>query len=54
MNRKLQFEKNSVILAKDANTKEQKAEDWFGIDDPRNPLNQRRRQAASTSKSSRR
>lgn len=45
MSRKLQFEENAAVLAKDASLKEQKGDDWFEIDDPRNPINQRRSKA---------
>jgi len=37
----LRFEDNAPVLAKDASTKD---DDWFDIYDPRNPLNQRRRE----------
>ena len=37
----LRFENNDPVLAKDASTKD---DDWFDIYDPRNPLNQRRRE----------
>ena len=37
----LVFENNDPVLAKDASTKD---DDWFDIYDPRNPLNQRRRE----------
>ena len=37
----LKFEEAAPVLARDANTK---GDDWFEIFDPRNPLNQRRRQ----------
>ncbi|KAK4883784.1 hypothetical protein RN001_000055 [Aquatica leii] len=40
MTHELHFVDNEPILAKDANTK---ADDWFEIYDPRNPLNKRRR-----------
>ena len=36
-----QFESDGPVLAKDASTKD---DDWFDIYDPRNPLNQRRRE----------
>jgi len=35
------YEKNDPVLAKDASTK---ADDWFEITDPRNPLTKRRRE----------
>jgi hypothetical protein len=50
MGRKLKFNEGSVVLARDANTKDQKPEDWFQIDDPRNPINQRRREASKSKK----
>jgi len=37
----LRFDNNDPVLAKDASTKD---DDWFDIYDPRNPLNQRRRE----------
>ncbi|KAF5280304.1 hypothetical protein FQR65_LT03113 [Abscondita terminalis] len=40
MTHELHFVNNEPVLAKDANTK---ADDWFEIYDPRNPLNKRRR-----------
>ncbi|KAJ8927012.1 hypothetical protein NQ314_020575 [Rhamnusium bicolor] len=40
LSHKLKFEDSSLVLAKDANTKD---DDWFEIYDPRNPLNKRRR-----------
>merc|ERR1712098_953698 len=41
MKNTLKFESNDPVLAKDASTKD---DDWFDIYDPRNPLNQRRRE----------
>jgi len=41
MKNTLRFESNDPVLAKDASTKD---DDWFDIYDPRNPLNQRRRE----------
>ena len=41
----LRFEDNAPVLAKDASTKD---DDWFDIYDPRNPLNQRRREKDNT------
>lgn len=41
----LRFEDNAPVLAKDASTKD---DDWFDIYDPRNPLNQRRREKDKT------
>lgn len=41
MKNTLRFESNDPVLAKDASTKD---DDWFDIYDPRNPMNQRRRE----------
>ncbi|KAG8224839.1 hypothetical protein J437_LFUL002286 [Ladona fulva] len=41
---KLEYEDETPILAKDAN--KAKGDDWFEIYDPRNPINQRRREAS--------
>lgn len=38
---KLEFDNSTPVLARDANTK---GDDWFEIIDPRNPINQRRRE----------
>merc|ERR1719511_147745 len=45
MHKKLKFESEDPVLAKDANTKD---DDWFDIYDPRNPLNRRRREKKKT------
>ena len=45
MHKKLKFESEDPVLAKDANTKD---DDWFDIYDPRNPLNKRRREKKKT------
>lgn len=42
---KLSFDSNGPVLAKDASTK---ADDWFDITDPRNPINKRRREAGKS------
>merc|ERR1719322_1925121 len=41
MKNTLRFENNDPVLARDASTKD---DDWYEIYDPRNPLNQRRRE----------
>jgi hypothetical protein len=49
MGKKLRFEQKAPILAKDASTKDEKPGDWFDLNDPRNPINQRRRDGAKSS-----
>ncbi|CAB3367362.1 Hypothetical predicted protein [Cloeon dipterum] len=50
MSRKLQFQQLAPILAKDASAKDDKASDWYDINDPRNPINQRRREGHKQSR----
>ncbi|XP_063983004.1 spliceosome-associated protein CWC27 homolog [Diachasmimorpha longicaudata] len=47
MMHRLQCEEKNPVLAKDASTK---ADDWFEIYDPRNPLNKRRRGESSSAR----
>jgi hypothetical protein len=49
MGKKLRFEQKTPTLAKDASTKDEKPGDWFDLNDPRNPINQRRRDGAKSS-----
>lgn len=46
MTHHLHFKEDTPVLARDANTK---ADDWYEIYDPRNPLNKRRRGETTTS-----